>query len=382
MKKFLLFLILALTLSIIPSVANALEYGGVGGKPANPREDNERSKSIFIYELKPGESYSDGVSVVNNTGETKKIKITAVDSSVASDGAFACAQESEDKVDVGSWITLEDEIITLETGKTQVVDFTVKVPENASVGEHSGCVAMQAVKEASADPAAGGVVLSFRSAIRVSVTIPGDIVKAITISNVSLEPNLQDSTKYTIQPSLSNTGNVSLDATIGAKLVSLFGVTTTSNKSTYPVLPGTTARWNFDVDRPYWGGFFHAVVDTEYNGNVDEGVGEDDNQNTITSSGTSGYVFITPAPIALLIEVLVLLGFLTALFLVIRRLRHRSTVKKRWSHHTVAEGESLQKIAKHYHVSWKRLASANRIRAPYHIEPGHKLKVPPKPQGK
>ncbi len=380
MKKFLLLLVLALTLSIVPATANALEYGGLGGKPANPREDNERSSSIFIYELKPGESYKDGVEVANNTGETKTIQVGHVDSAAASDGSFACAQESEDRVDVGSWITLDKSSVTLKTGEKEVVDFTIKVPENASVGEHSGCVTIQALKETTAT--SGGVVLSFRSAIRVSVTIPGDIVKAITVSKVSLVPNAQDASKYTIQPSLSNTGNVSLDTTISARLVSLWGATTVSSKNTYPVLPATTARWNFDVNRPFWGGFYRAIVDAEYNSNVDEGVGETSNKNTLKTSAESGYVFITPSPLALLIEFVVLLGFIIVLFLVIRRLRHHRTVKKRWSHHTVSDGESLQKIAKHYHVSWKKLASANRIRAPYHIEPGTKLKVPPKPQEK
>ncbi len=381
MKKFLLLLFLALTLSIVPISASALEYGGLGGKPANPREDNERSSSIFIYELKPGESYKDGVEVSNNTGETKTIKVGHVDSAAASDGSFACAQESEDRTDVGSWITLEKDSVTLKTGEKEVVNFTVTVPEKASVGEHSGCITIQGLKQ-DATPSEGGVVLSFRSAIRVSVTIPGDIVKAINISGVTLQPNAQDASKYTIQPSVINTGNVSLDTTISARLVSLWGVTSVSNESKYPVLPATTARWNFDVDRPFWGGFFHAIVDAKYNGNIADGVGEAGDGSQLTSSGSSSYVFITPMPLALLIETLILLAFVAVVFLVIRRLRHRRTVKNKWQHHTVAEGESIQKIAKHYDVSWKKLASANRIRAPYHIEPGTKLKVPPKAQGK
>ncbi len=229
----------------------------------------------------------------------------------------------------------------------------------------------------------GGIALSFRSAIRIAVTIPGDIVKAVTVSNVALEANERDNNKYTIKPSLTNTGNVSLDTSITSRLVSLFGVTSASTTSTYPVLPATSASWNFEVDRPFWGGLYQAVVDATYNANVDDSLGQvSDDAETITSSGNSGYVFVMPHPAALAIELFILLAFAVVVFLLVRRLTHRRTVAKHWRHHTVVEGQSLQKIAKHYGVSWKKLATANRIRAPYHIEAGDKLKVPPPNQKK
>ncbi len=33
---------------------SAIEYGGFGGRPAYPREDNARTESIFIHTLEPG----------------------------------------------------------------------------------------------------------------------------------------------------------------------------------------------------------------------------------------------------------------------------------------------------------------------------------------
>lgn len=377
MKKLLLLLAFTLVLSGIPASAFAVEYGGLGGKPANPREDNPRSESIFIYELEPGESYDDGVEIVNSTGERKIVNIGVVDSVVASDGSFACAQESEPKTDVGSWIKLSRTSVTLDSGKTEVVDFTVTAPKNASTGEHGGCITIQEGKSPEASTGTG-VVLSFRSAIRVAVTIPGDIVKAVSIGGVILKANTNDETQYTIQPSLTNSGNVSLDTEITSNLVSLFGIQTASRTSSYPLLPGSTARWDFDVDRPFWGGLYRADVIASYNSNTAESLGQTDKAETQTTSASSSFVFITPAPIALLIELLLLIGLVVLVVIAVRRLRHRKVVKKHWRHHTIVEGDSLQKIAKHYHVSWKKLATANKIRAPYHLEPGTKIKVPPR----
>ena len=378
MKKLFLSIAAVLTLSLIPIGAYALEYNGIGGVPANPREDNPRSSSIFIYELKPGDSYTDGVKVSNNTEASETIKVGVVDSVASNDGSFACAQEEEDKVDVGSWVKVDSPEVTLNAGESRVVNFTVSVPKTASVGEHGGCITLQKAKSDSANPDGGGVALSFRSAIRISVTIPGDIVKAVNVSGVTLKPNEKDASKFIIQPSVTNTGNVSLDTQIDSKLMSLFGVTISATSSNYPVFPGTTARWNLEVNAPFWGGWYRATVDATYNANAAEGVGESSDAKYETVSGQSSYVFINPQPAALVIEALVFIGFITALALVVRKLSHRRTVKRHWKHHVVAEGESLQKIAKHYKVSWKKLASTNKIRAPYHLEPGDKLKVPPK----
>jgi hypothetical protein len=376
MKKLLLTLLLVLSISLVPVASHAIEYGGLGGRPANPREDNARSASIFVYQLEPKTSYNDGVLVSNNTNEKKTIRIGAVDSIAASDGAFACAQNSEDRLDVGSWVKLSKDSVTLESGTTEVVDFTITVPQNASTGEHSGCITIQEDKAPSAG-SDGGIVLSFRSAIRVSITIPGDIVKAITVSGVKLNPKTDDAKQFTIQPTLTNTGNVSLDTEITTRLVSAFGTVASETTSTYPVLPRTSARWNFDVNRPFWGGWYRATVNATYNANVAEGIGQTGNEKKETVKGASSYAFVTPSPLALLIEALVVVGFLATILVLVRRLRHRRVVKNHWSHHTVVENDSLQKIAKQYHVSWKRVASANKIRAPYHLEPGTKIKVPP-----
>lgn len=381
MKKIVISTILALVISLIPTTAFAVEYGGVGGRPANPREDNPRSQSIFIYELNPGDSYEDGVQVFNNTTERRTVQLNAVDSAIASDGAFACAQNMEKKVDVGSWITLEKSSVTLDPGKNEVVDFKVVVPEDADVGEHSGCIAMQDANTTSSSQTQGGVVLTFRSAIRVAVTVPGDIVKAVNVREVSLTKNAQDANLYTITPSVVNTGNVSLDTDLKIELLSLFGISNETKNATYPVLPGSTASWNFDVSRPFWGGWYKANVTATYNNNVDDGLGENSDGSRVTTSNSSSYVFIDPSPLALVLEILFLVGLLLLGAYIVRRLTHRRHVRTHWKHYTVQEGDSLQKIAKHYGVSWKRLASANRIRAPYHLETGSTLKVPPKKAG-
>lgn len=376
MKKLFLTLVFALVIGIVPSTASAVEYGGVGGRPANPRADNPRTESIFIYELQPGESFEDEVEIFNNTEQDRVIGVGAVDSAPASDGAFACAQEASPKVSVGSWIELDATTVSVPAGDSRLVGFTVTAPEDASVGEQSGCITIQDTNQQPAE-ARGGIVLTFRSAIRVAVTVPGDIVKAINIADISINRSGTNAATYIIRPSLVNTGNVSLDTDLSVRLVSIFGVTVEEARSTYPVLPGTTSSWNFDFAQPFWGGLYRADIIATYNNNVEDGVGENDGQSSTSVTKSSSFVFIAPSPIAAVIELVGLMILLAIIAIFIKRLLQRRKVAKHWSRYTIQEGDSLQKIAKTKSISWRRLAQANNIKAPYHLEPGNVIKIPP-----
>lgn len=376
MKKILLSLIFALVIGIIPSTALAVEYGGVGGRPANPRADNPRTESIFVYELKPGESYKDAVEVFNNTEAERTISIGAVDSVPASDGAFSCAQEASPKASVGSWISLSRTSVTVPAGDSRLVDFTITAPDDASVGEQSGCITIQDTNQQSSGDQSG-VVLTFRSAIRVAVTVPGDIVKAINVADITIRRSPVNADIYTVRPTLINTGNVSLDTDVNVRVVSLFGTPLQEIDGNYPVLPGTTASWNFNFDKPFWGGLYRADVTASYNSNVADSVGENSGGTPMTATKSSSYVFVAPSPLAAVVELLGLMIILALIAIFVKRQLQKRTVAKSWSNYTVQEGDTIQNIAKTKHVSWKRLAQANKIKAPYQLEPGNKIKVPP-----
>lgn len=127
-------------------VTFAIEYGGFGGRPAFPRADNPRTESIFVHTLEPGAVQKEGVTVINNSTETKTVFVYAADSTPSTGGAFACKQFAEEQTDVGSWIKLEKNEIKLAAGSTQMIPFTITIPNNASVGEHNGCILIQEKK--------------------------------------------------------------------------------------------------------------------------------------------------------------------------------------------------------------------------------------------
>lgn len=376
MKKLATLLLFStFVIALMPLSASAVEYGGVGGQPANPRADNPRTQSIFIYELETGQTTTDAVRVFNNTSSERTIQIGAVDSALASDGAFSCAQEVESKKDVGGWIKLATTSVTIPAGGSKDVSFTVTVPKSASVGEHGGCITMQD-SQTQTDSQQNGVVLNFRSAIRVAITVPGNIVKSLEFTAISLTKS-NDNT-YTANPTISNTGNVSIDTNITVKLISILGVVTDSKTGTYPVLPSSNASWGFQLNSPFWGGFYRTEATATYNNDTSVRLGETSSGSLTTKTIHSNYTFVAPSPLAGLIEAVIFLALVAATTLFIKKRTHKRQVKHKWSVYSTKQGDTVQRIARDHDVSWKKLATANKLRPPYDIEPGTRLKVPPK----
>lgn len=362
--------------AIISGTAFAAENGGIGGKPANPRADNPRTESIFVYELKPNESVNDGVQIFNNTEETKTIAVYATDAIVSSGGAFACAQAADEIKDVGKWIQISKSTVTLSPGTNIVVPFSVTLPNDTQPGEHNGCIAIQEADAESAN-VGNGIALSFRSAIRVAITVPGEIKKELTIQNITL---LGKSDKLIGTIALKNNGNVSLDATVDTDLTGMFGGSLQKISGTYSALPQTVTELNFEYKQPYWGGFYKLQSKVSYNANTDESLGE--GKATKTEEKSSSYIFIWPKLSALLIELAVIAGIMLVAVAVWRKFIVHPKLVKKYHDYSVKEGDNIQSIAKDNNVKWKHLAQINSIKAPYALVVGAIIKVPNKPDTK
>lgn len=361
----------------LPAIAGAVQNGGIGGSPAYPDPHNSRTQSIFIFQLKPNQTASNGVKVENNTNQTQTINLDAVDSELASGGAFTCKQAVETKTDVGSWINLQSSTLTLSPYSHQIVPFTITAPSTASVGEHDGCITIQAASQTGTKSNVSGIVLSFRSAIRVVVTIPGKIIKSLSIMSVKV--NQAKNSNYQITPTVKNNGNVSLDTSVHIELASIFGTTVQSvNEGSSPVLPRSEASWNYEVKKPFWGGFYKAKVVAAYNSNPSNGLGVNQNNNLETKTLSSGLFFVMPKPAALLIEIIILVIVIGLIYLIVKRVKQNQEVSQNWEEYTVKKDDTLQTLASKYSVSWRAIARANKLKPPYHIDKGQKLKLPVK----
>lgn len=364
------FIVSLMVLASLSMGVVSAQSGSIGGKPANPEPDNLRSKSIFIETLAPGQTKTDTLQVINNTNDTKVVTLYGVDAVSSSGGAFACAQAADTRSEVGSWITLSQSSVTLDGGQSQNVPFTVTAPDNASPGEHNGCVVMQ---EEKATTFKEGIGISFRTAIRVAVLVPGEVKKSLTLNPLGVS---RANGQLVLHPSVTNSGNVSVDATIKPSLSTLFGTTIATQTNTFPVLRDQTADWNFEFEKPFWGGFYRAAYAVSYDASNNGVIGLKSAQSPTEVDGPSKLVFVAPAWQALLVELLVFGGVVAAIILVVRRRHQKNSIARSWTNYSVKKSEHLRDIAAAHDISWKTLARANNIKAPYHLKTGQTIKVP------
>lgn len=375
--RYRMYLVIAFALfaiSIPTALVRAVEYGGIGGRPAYPRSDNPRTQSIFVHTLNPGEKIPEGVKVLNNSATRKTLLVYAVDSEVASGGSFACKQYVEPKQDVGAWVTLVKTEVTIDSLQSELVPFSIAVPKNASVGEHNGCIIIQEKTDDDANPDQTGIVLSFRTGLRIAILVPGDIERKLEITGFSVEAK---DTDFLMRPKVKNLGNVSIDANVQVRTDYFFGVELAHDGGLYPILRGQESEWNFELKKPFWGGWYKANVTVEYDPDPSAGVGTKSGKPLTVLRTQPIWFFAMPSQNALIIEAAVLLVLLWFLYLFVRSRMRKSWIKKHWVLYEVREGEDINMLAQKFGVSWKLLASANKVQAPYTLRSGQKVKVPP-----
>ncbi len=375
MKRFIFLLALTLTFTSLIQTSSvfALEYGGIGGKPANPNPNNPRTKSIFLFNLAGGQTDRDSVLIINNTSEQKTLSVYATDSQKSTDGSFACEQFLDTKDLVGSWITLEKTEVVLEASTTEEIPFTLTLPENVDVGETNGCIMIQEKKpEASQD--ASGVSLSFRTGLRVVVTVPGEQIRKLDIKSFSAE---FDGTVVKTKMDVENTGNVSIDSDIKIDVNSIFGTAIENVHNEFPILRGEVSTYNIEMARPFWGGLFTLTPSVDYDSSDTAEIGVDA-ENKTTATFPAVTIFIMPSGLALAVEAVALITLIVLCYFLIKRIRINRQISNNWVQYVVKPGDTVNSIADKNGIDWKLLARANSIKPPYTLVTGTTIKIPSK----
>lgn len=376
MKKRFLFLSLFSIISIIFSnQTKAFEYGGFGIRPVDLETGIvKKDVSGFVYEIDLGKSKKDGFMVVNNTKEKKTFLVYVADSVKSTDGGFACKQFSEEKKNVASWIKLSKNEVTLEPGTNEIISFLITLPKDKiDAGEHNGCFLVQEKKETKNEKdSKSGIQLSIRTGVRISVIVPGDLSKKISINNFDFS---KKSDKFNFNVAVKNDGNISSDTNVKVIIKSIFGIKHKELGGKYLVLRNEKSVWNFILNKPFWGGFYKAKLFVEYNPEAKGSLDVDKDKLTILQSDKNFLFFSFPSTRGLILEIVILLFILFNLYLLSIYKRRKDWIKT-WKKYTITRTTNIKVLAEKYNINWKILANANKIKAPYMLSAKEEIRVP------
>jgi len=425
-KNLLWSIILLPLFLLIVTGANAAEYGQVSGQPANPNPDVQNSSAWFIYDLAPGENLQDAVIVSNNAEDTLGVLVYAADTTPSSSGGFALKQVSEDKVGVGSWVRFYPEEIpnafktlfegedndilklcdaseeelteknedlseddfselkkwcegvesidkTFDAKEEQTIPFLFRVPEGTDVGEHTGGILIQ--KKFAEDREGGGAQITTRVGVRIYETVPGDIVKDLSLEKFTVEQKFDDIAMitatgedkekvYVVTTEVKNNGNVSIEHKNNIIIRDEKTGQEETIERSFHALKNDTFIASYQWTPPHNGTFTFRPEIIYSNA--------DDNEQMIKAEAIS--VSVMPLQEIAIGTALVLIIGLT--ILIVWLVRKKKYGGKNWVEHEVQIGENITMLAQSYGIDWKVLAKTNHIKAPYFLTPGDVITVP------
>ena len=364
----LFFLLIGLSMVIVPSATLSFTGGGVSVFPARTAQ-HPGIRSWFVYEAEPGTIIKDKVELINNTGKTVTMHVAVLDGAVTSDGGYTFVGGESESKDIGTWAKLEKTEVTLAPKEHRFINLTVTVPENADVGSHPGGVVVWEKQALSATTKQGGQLkIITRVGARMYLTVPGEIVRKLEVKD--LHHLFQRGVLY-FGMTLINKGNVQLTPEADITLRGIFGVIGRQEKSQLGlVLRGTTIkpRVPWQSKPPFFGRY---IADFRIHYGEKDFKGEYVKDEYVDVQ----YVFwIIPWILILwLLLALFILFFLRNLWkwLIIQKRLNEKTKK-----HKVKKGETLTVIAELYDVHPKKIAKFNLLRWPYDLHEGDILLIP------
>lgn len=299
--------------------------GYVGAFPTNYNPENPKTKSWFIYELKPGKSMDDSITLVNNSEKPINVRVYPVDATTTSDGAFALLNESQEQTGVGSWVKMSKTLLTLEPKSATPVPFTIRIPRQTIVGDHAGGIIVQEVENLKEASSGIGLNIVSRVGTRIYQTVPGDKVFKMEIRDFAYKI-VEEKLEYSFV--LENLGNVILNPTGRVELKDQTGkiVETIYLNNLGSVFPGkpTQNTAKATQSRPMIGEYTATVI-------VNYTTTKDVSKSITFFLFFNNWEYVIPAGLIL---------FLIILFFVIR---------KRLSHHIRRAGARFGPIQPAYH---------------------------------
>lgn len=206
----------------------------------SPTSD-EPSRDVFRFEVNPGDAINDVVHVQLATPTQANFDVYVADAKLSDTGVFDLEPRNTKSSDSASWATVATPQIQVAPNMTVGVPFTLRVPANATPGDHTaGIVASLATPT----PAAGGTVLvDRRIGARIYLRVRGAVRSQLTVSELAANwdggiPSGRVTTTFLVR----NTGNVRVHALALTHLSGRLGESDADPKPLPELLPGSSLR--------------------------------------------------------------------------------------------------------------------------------------------
>ncbi|RIV41176.1 hypothetical protein [Micromonospora radicis] len=213
-------------------VVGSVTPAGAAAQPAGPtvtwavqpaNQQGPDGRRWVELTLDPGQVVTEHLAVRNFGAAPVVFSLKAADGYLTDKGRFNMLSSDRVSVDGGTWIEVQEKV-TVGARETRVVPFTIRVPVDASPGDHPAGIAASVVS------ASGAVAVESRVGFRVMLRASGTVTAALSAEGLaatyrrSWNPFTAGTLRVTY--TASNTGNVAVTGTGRVRTEELFGLVT------------------------------------------------------------------------------------------------------------------------------------------------------------
>ncbi|UQX01233.1 DUF916 domain-containing protein [Streptomyces sp. RerS4] len=223
---------LLLPVAVAPA-ASAADNGTWGVFPTPPAGAAMTDRAYFFHQGPAGTTVGDSATILNSSDRELTFQVFATDATnTPSGGAFALLPVETKPKDLGAWVTLAPETATTVTvppkGRKDI-PFTVKVPADATPGDHvGGIVALNTAVEGVRQDGKVQVGVKRSVGARLYFRVPGPLTPGLSVEDVRVRrgapllPWTKDA-RTAVTYTLVNRGNVVIEPRVAFSAEGLFG---------------------------------------------------------------------------------------------------------------------------------------------------------------
>ncbi|MBO9522113.1 MAG: DUF916 domain-containing protein [Nocardioidaceae bacterium] len=252
----------ALTALVVAGLGVLLGLGAGDGAQAAGRDDSiswsvrtalsrygsDRPK--YTYTVKPGEELTDGIDIANKGRTRITLRIYASDGFTTDSGGFDILTPDKRSTGIGTWVRPGVARVTIPAHQQVQIPFTMKVPANATPGDHLGGIVTVLDQQ---DSSGSGTVVHRRVGLRIETRVAGKVTPRLQVEDLKLEydgANPFGTGPATLRYTVHNTGNTVLGGLQKAEVAGGPGLSShTLDLARLPnLLPGES--WDAKVSVP------------------------------------------------------------------------------------------------------------------------------------
>jgi hypothetical protein len=229
-------------------------------------------RNWFILELQPGQVLRDSVTLSNYTDRPISFSLYPADAfNSANAGDFTIRAPEEPRTGVARWVTLAVEAYTAQPGEQVTIPFEVRVPTDASPGDHIGAVAATTVNPETTSRSAGVAIDVMRTiGARLYLRVAGALQPGLRVDDVTVDvdapllPPFGDR-QATVRYRVSNPGNIRVSARASIRVTGPFGQTLFERRQIEitELLPGNSLTLTEEIDGLPFMGPIEVEVEVE-----------------------------------------------------------------------------------------------------------------------